>query len=269
MLGAVSCRHMPRSGSVALIDSHCHIDDPRFDTDREAVLAQAAAAGVSRLVVPAIAADTFASLAQMCADTPQLHPAYGLHPLFLHRHEPADLEELPRWLADPRCVAVGECGLDYFVPELDRDVQMHYFAAQLELAKDMDLPVIVHARRAVEQVTLAIRRVGGLRGVIHSFAGSIEQARQLWELGFHLGFGGPITYPRARRLRAVVAQMPLEQLLIETDAPDQPLCGRQGRRNEPAQLVDVCQAIAHLRGVDAEEIASATRRNTALLFALP
>lgn len=252
-----------------MIDSHCHIDDPAFDADRDAVLARAAAAGVSRLVVPAIAADTFATLAQMCVDKPQLYPAYGLHPLFLDRHAPEHLDELPRWLADPRCVAVGECGLDYFVPGLDPDVQMKYFTAQLELARDLDLPVIVHARRAVEQVTLAIRRVGRLRGVIHSFSGSIEQARQLWELGFHLGFGGPITYPRARRLRAVVAQMPLEQLLIETDAPDQPLCGRQGRRNEPAQLVDVCLAIAQLRGEDAEVVASATRRNTAMLFGLP
>lgn len=253
---------------MVLIDSHCHIDDTAFDADRDAVLARAAAAGISRLVVPAIAADTFANLAQLCAEKPQLHPAYGLHPLFLDRHEPAHLDELPRWLAHPQCVAVGECGLDYFVDGLDPELQMHYFTAQLEMARDLDLPVIVHARRAVEQVTLTIRRIGGLRGVIHSFGGSVEQARQLWEMGFHLGFGGPITYPRARRLRAVVTQMPLEQLLIETDAPDQPLCGRQGRRNEPAQLAEVCEAIAQLRGVGVEEIAVATRLNTAALFQL-
>lgn len=233
------------------------------------MLAQAAAAGVSRMVVPAIAADTFENLARLCGEDARLHPAYGLHPLFLSRHRPEHLDDLPRWLARDECIAVGECGLDYFVEGLDRDVQMQYFIAQLELARAFDLPVIIHARRAVEQVTLAIRRIGGLRGVIHSFGGSIEQARQLWELDFHLGFGGPITYPRARRLRAVVAAMPLDQLLLETDAPDQPLSGHQGRRNEPAQLAQVCAAVAELRSVPPQLIVEATRRNTRQLFNLP
>ena len=129
--------------------------------------------------------------------------------------------------------------------------------------------MILHARRAVEEVTLALRRIGGLRGVVHSFSGSEEQARQLWELGFMIGIGGPVTWPRASRLRRIVAGMPLQFLLLETDAPDQPLVGRRGRRNEPALLREICQVVADLRGEDFDHVAAATSDNARRLFGLP
>ena len=252
-----------------LVDTHVHLDDPAFDDDRDAVVARARSAGVARQVVPAIDAATWPGMRDACARDPGLHAAYGLHPLLLASHRPAHLDALRSWLERERPVAVGEIGLDYFVDGLDRDTQQHYFDAQLRLAREFDLPVIVHARRAVEDVIIAIRKVGGLRGVVHSYAGSVEQARQLHEAGFLLGFGGPVTYPRANRIRAVVAAVPLEQVLLETDSPDQPLCGHQGQRNEPCRVPGVLAAIAALRAEDAATIAAATTRNAERLFNLP
>ena len=157
----------------------------------------------------------------------------------------------------------------FFVEGLDASAQQHYFDGQLALAHEFDLPVIVHARRAVDTVIASFKRIGKLRGVVHSFSGSAEQARQLRELGFLIGVGGPVTWPRARRLRRLVAEMPLEFLLLETDAPDQPLEGRRGERNEPARVADVCATIAGLREASIAEIASATSENARRLFRLP
>lgn len=254
---------------MELVDSHCHLDVAEFDPDREAVLARARAAGVTRIVVPAIDAAAWPKLRDVCAVDDGLHAAYGLHPLLLAEHRQEHLRALRDWLERERPVAVGECGLDFYVEDLDRDAQRHCFDAQLELAREFDLPLVVHARRAVEQVIHAIRAIGGLRGVVHSYAGSLEQARQLHELGFLIGLGGPVTYARAKRLRNVAAQVPLEQLLLETDAPDQPDCESRGTRNEPARLPRVLAEIAGLRDMAPEALAEATTANARRLFALP
>ena len=251
-----------------LIDSHSHFDVAEFDDDRAHALARARAAGVRRQIVPAIDAAGFARVRELCAREHGLYPAYGLHPMYLAEHRPEHLQELEQWIERERPVAVGECGLDFFVPGLDADAQREYFRRQLELARKFDLPLILHARRAVDEVTAAIRRIGNLRGVVHSFSGSVEQAQHLWKLGFCLGLGGPLTYPRAHRLREIVATMPLEYLLLETDSPDQPLHGHQGQRNEPALLAEVCTCVAQLRGVEPEEVAAATTRNCERLFRL-
>ena len=251
-----------------LIDSHSHFDVAEFDDDRAHALARARAAGVRRQIVPAIDAAGFARVRELCAREHGLYPAYGLHPMYLAEHRPEHLQELEQWIERERPVAVGECGLDFFVPGLDADAQREYFRRQLELARKFDLPLILHARRAVDEVTAAIRRIGNLRGVVHSFSGSVEQAQHLWKLGFCLGLGGPLTYPRAHRLREIVATMPLEYLLLETDSPDQPLHGHQGQRNEPALLAEVCTCVARLRGVEPEQVAAATTRNCERLFRL-
>lgn len=251
---------------MLLVDSHSHIDDPAFDADREAVLARARDAGVVAQVVPAVDAAGWPGLAALARRHPELKPAYGLHPMYLDRHRAADLETLPTWVAHERPVAIGECGLDFFVPGLDPAAQRSVLARQLAVAREFDLPVILHARRAVEEIIATLRRVGGLRGVVHSFGGSAEQARQLHALGFLLGVGGPITYDRANRLRAVVAAAPLEQLLLETDAPDQPDVAHRGQRNEPARLPAVLAAVAAARGQTEEKIAEATTANARELF---
>ena len=259
----------PSLFTVHLIDSHSHIDVASFDADRDAVLERARAAGVGEQIVPAIALSGFGKLRDLCGARAGLHPAYGLHPMYLAEHRPEHLEQLAAWVEREKPCAIGECGLDFHVEGLEPEAQRSYFRGQLELAHDAQLPVIVHARRALDEVIAALRRAALARGgVVHSFSGSVEQARQLWKMGFCIGLGGPVTYPRARRLRAIVASMPLEFLLLETDSPDQPLHGRQGARNEPALLVDVCACIAVLRGVAPDEVAAATTRNARHLFNL-
>jgi TatD DNase family protein len=252
-----------------LVDSHCHLDVAEFDRDRDDVIARARAAGVARQIVPAIDTAGWPRLREVCAATDGLFPAYGLHPIFLDDHRPGHLAQLGEWIERERPLAVGECGLDYFIEGLDRDAQQHYFDGQLALAREHHLPVIVHARRAVDAVIASIRRFGGLRGVVHSWSGSRQQAEQLWDLGFVLGIGGPATYERAQRLRRLVADMPLEYLLLETDAPDQPDSGIRGQRNEPARLRKVCETIADLRGMSPEEVARSTTENAERLFRLP
>jgi TatD DNase family protein len=253
---------------MRLIDSHCHLDVDAFDGDRDAVIVRARAAGVTRQVVPAIDAAGWPKLRDVCATQPGLFPAYGLHPMFLDSHRPAHLADLREWVARERPVAIGECGLDFLLDTLDRQQQASYFDAQLQLAREFDLPVVVHARRAVEAVIVAIKRIGGLRGVVHSFSGSAEQARQLWDLDFMIGLGGPVTYARANRLHRLIASMPIERLLLETDSPDQPLASHRGERNEPARLVGVVDAIALLRNDDRSAIAAATTANAERLFGL-
>lgn len=262
-----------------LVDSHCHLDVDAFDRDRAEVIARAKAAGVTRQVVPAIDAAGWPKLRDVCADDPGLFPAYGLHPMFLARHQPTHLEELREWIECERPLAIGECGLDYFVEGLDHDAQQPCFEGQLRLARDYGLPVIVHARRAVDAVIASIRKIGNedgcsgnngvLHGVVHSFSGSRQQAEQLWEAGFLLGLGGPVTYPRANRLRKLAATMPIQHLLLETDAPDQPDAGIRGQRNEPCRLASVLATIAELRDEAPYAIAQATTRNAERLFGLP
>lgn len=252
-----------------LIDTHCHLDDGEFDPDRVAVLQRARDNGVSDIVVPAIDAATWPRLRAVCTGDAGLHAAYGLHPLYLAAHRPQHLADLRAWITRERPVAVGECGLDFFVEGLDREAQLGWFDAQLRIARDVDLPVIVHARRAVDAVIAAIRKVGGLRGVVHSFAGSAQQAAQLAEQGFLLGLGGPLTYPRAARLRRLAATLPLDQLLLETDGPDQPGADHRGERNEPAYLPAIARTVAELRDDTPDRVAAVTTLNARRLFGLP
>jgi TatD DNase family protein len=255
---------------VQLIDSHCHLDAPEFDGDRGAVLAQARAAGIVAQVIPAVTAASWPGLRELCASERDLYPAYGLHPMFLAEHRREHLDLLETWLHKEQPVAVGEFGLDFYVETLDPAEQQHYFEAQLTLAAAAGLPVILHARRAVEATLIALKRYRGrLRGVVHSYAGSAEQARQLFDLGFLLGIGGPVTYPRAQRLRELVATMPIEFLLLESDAPDQPLMPYRGQRNLPSRVVEVAACIAALRDTSIESVAEQSSANARRLFALP
>lgn len=253
---------------LPLVDSHVHLDDHEFADDRSDVLARAAAAGVSAMVIPAVDAASWPRISELCAALPGLHAAYGLHPTFLARHSPDDLESLPAWLDMHTPVAVGEIGLDFHDEQLDRALQRHYFESQLELAAERQLPVIIHARGAVEDVILTLRHYPGVRGVVHSFSGSEQQAERLWQMGFLIGLGGPVTYDRAKRLHRVVRHMPIEHLLLESDAPDQPPCTHRGKRNEPAYLPDVLRQVAMLRGEPVHVVAAATTRNAQQLFGL-
>ncbi len=252
-----------------LIDTHSHFDDDSFDADRDAAWQRALDAGVTQQVVPAVTAADWPRVRETCRRYAGLYPAYGLHPMYSDVHTEAHLAELEQWLTAERPAAIGECGLDFYIENPDREWQRRLFAAQLELAVKCDLPVIIHARRAVEEVIHTLRNYPGIRGVLHSFSGSGEQARQLMELGFLMSFGGPVTYPNATRLRKLVAELPLNAMLLETDAPDQPDADHRGQRNEPAYLPRILQELATLRKEPAEALAAAANANARRLFGIP
>ncbi|WP_158883987.1 TatD family hydrolase [Rhodanobacter sp. L36] len=253
---------------LRLIDSHVHLDDDAFDDDRDAVIDCASNAGVDTMVIPAVDMESWSRIRELCAHHNRLHAAFGLHPMFLANHAPEHADALATWLDDGHAVAIGEIGLDFHIDGLDRQLQQQYFQRQLDLAVERGLPVIVHARGAMDQVILTLRRSGDLRGVVHSFSGSEQQAEQLWKMGFLIGIGGPVTYERAQRLRRIVTNMPLEFLLLESDAPDQPDSLHRGKRNEPARIVEVLRTIAMLRGETEAMIATVTTANAVRLFGL-
>lgn len=251
-----------------MFDTHCHLDVSEFADDRAQVLLRARQRGVHSQLIPAIDQQHWQGIAALCAENQGLYPAYGLHPLYQSAHRPEHLTALASWLRTHPAVAVGEFGLDYFDAGAERDAQKQFFEAQLKIARDFDLPVVLHARRALDDVIAGLHKFGIHKGVLHSFSGSQQQADKLINQGIMLGIGGPVTYPRAQRLRGIVKNMPLDSLLLETDAPDQPLCGFQGLRNEPAQLVRVLAVIAELRGIAAVELERATDLNAARVFAI-
>ena len=253
---------------MMLVDSHCHIDAAEFDPDRAIVIDRAHDAGVTRIIAPAVTAASWPKLKLVCGAFAQVVPAWGLHPMYLDEHHPQHLALLRTWLEHERPCAVGECGLDYYVAGLDPLRQQDVLLAQMKLAREFDLPLILHARKALDEVMAMLRRVGGLRGVVHSFSGSRQQAQKLCEAGFLLGIGGPVTYERAQRLRGIVRELPIEHLLLETDAPDQPDAANRGQRNEPSRLVEVLRVVAQLRDETPEHVAHGTTQNALRLFGL-
>ena len=251
---------------MRLIDSHCHLDVAEFAADLPETLERGRKNGVAAYVVPAIDFASWPGLQALAMRYPEIKPAFGLHPMFLAEYQPVHLDALPGWLQKPECVAVGECGLDFFVPGLDAALQETVFIEHIRLAVRFAKPLIIHARQATERVIQLLKTHGPATGVIHSYSGSLEQARQLIAMGIYLGIAGPITYPRSNRIRALVKDVPLENLLLETDAPDQPLYGEQGRRNEPGLLPRIAQAIADVKGLPIEEVARQTTENAMRLF---
>jgi TatD DNase family protein len=259
----------------AWIDTHCHLDAPEFGADIDAVRARARQAGVSHCVLPAVEAGNFAAVRELAHRFNDSY-ALGIHPLCTGRAQPADLEALDHALAtakdDPRMTAVGEIGLDYFVPGLDGPRQELFYRRQLELARSHGLPVIVHVRRSADPLLKQLRQVGVTGGIAHAFNGSLQQAQQFVGLGFKLGFGGTVTYERALQIRRLVTQLPLAALVLETDSPDIPphwlyrtagdrAAGLPQARNEPGELPRIAAVIAQLRGIEVEELAAASTAN--------
>lgn len=251
---------------MQLIDSHCHLDLIEFSSDLSETIQRGQKAGVVAFVVPAIDFASWSALSVLVTKHPELKPAYGLHPMFLERFHSTHLEALHDWLAKSECVAVGECGLDFFMAEFDTPLQEMVFIEHIKLAKQFDKPLIIHARKSTERVIQLLKLYGPASGVVHSYSGSLEQAQQLIKMGFMLGIGGPITYQRSNRIRALVKEIPLEYILLETDAPDQPLFGEQGQRNEPMHLPKIAKAIADVKNISIEKVAEQTTYNAQLLF---
>ena len=256
------------------IDTHCHLDALEFDTDRIAVLARARAAGVDQLVVPAVLAGHFEAVRAL-AHQHSLVYALGIHPLYVDKSTDADLDHLAVALArlrdDPRLVAVGEIGLDHFVPGLDLARQQRFYAAQLKLAKDAGLPVILHVRRSADALLAGLRRCGVAGGIVHAFNGSRVQADAFIQWGFKLGFGGALTFERALQIRRLATDLPASALVLETDAPDMPphwlyrtaaqRAAGETSRNQPAELPRIATALAALRGWSLDQTAAITGTN--------
>jgi TatD DNase family protein len=253
---------------MKLIDSHCHLDFDAFDADRNEVIGRAQVSGVTDIVVPGVRADGWEKIRSMCVADDMLHPCYGLHPYHADMHTQQDLDWLETWLAQHACVAVGECGLDLRRDQAPEKDQMHYFSAQLDLATAYNKPVVIHAVRATTQVIELLKNYPDLRGMIHSYSGSYEQARQLVDRGFYISLGGAITYDNAHRARVVATKLPLSSMLIETDAPDQPDADHFAQRNEPAYLLNVLDCLCELRTESREEIAAHTSANARALFGI-
>jgi len=251
-----------------IIDSHCHIDFEAFDEDRKQVIQRANQAGVKKIVVPGVLNDTWDKIISCCNEFTCLYPCFGLHPYFINKHQPVHLTNLKNYIDKQQPVAVGECGLDFFIKNLDINQQVFYFEQQLDIALEFNLPVVIHARKSTESIIKAIKKRPGLRGMIHSYSGSYEQALQLIKLGFYLSFGGPVTYEKSTRLRKMLQKLPLDSILIETDAPDQPTANAKNSRNEPLFIVDVIESIAGLLNTSTDEISYITSKNAGELFKL-
>lgn len=244
-----------------LVDSHCHLDAAEFDGDRGAVLAAARVAGVGAFLVPGVELAGFAGLAALARQEAGIAPAYGIHPLYVARAADVDLDALDDWLARPETVAVGEIGLDRFVPDLPQERLADFYERQLQLAERHALPVVLHVRRAVEDIIRHLRRRQLPGGIAHAFNGSRQQAETLIAMGFALGFGGAMSFAGSKRIRELAATLPLEAIVLETDAPDIPPEWAQGQRNEPANLARYARILAELRGIAVEEVAAATTAN--------
>lgn len=246
-----------------LIDSHIHFDF--FDaSERAAQWARARAAGVSQLMIPAVGRAHWQKIADICAQEGFL-PAYGLHPIYLDEHRPEDIAALDAFIRAHPCYGIGECGLDYYLP-LDKARQRYYFEAQIEIAVAHDLALAVHARKSLDDVLHLLKRHPKARFVVHSFTGSDAQLARLLAMGGYIGIGGTATYPRAQRLRRQLAGLPQDRYLLETDAPDQPLCGYQGQYNEPARVAEVAAVLAQLRGETPQQVAADSSCNFQRLF---
>lgn len=261
-----------------LIDTHCHLDFDEFAHDRSEVLADAKHAGVNRIIVPAVSAASWHNTIELCRVTPSCSLALGLHPMFIDQHQPDHLSELDRLLNSQasNAVAVGEIGLDFYPlassdsqhTQMRHDKQVAYFTKQLIIAKRADLPVIIHNRKAHDQCISLLRDHSVSGGIIHAFNGSIQQAHKYIELGFALGFGGMLTFARSNKLRALASAIPLEHIVLETDAPDMTVQQHRGNRNSPAYLPYVLQALAAIKGLSEAHVAAATTANAKALFRL-
>ena len=244
-----------------MIDTHCHLDALEFAGDRDEVYAAAQCVGVRQMVVPAVSVSLFEPVKACAARYAGCYPAYGIHPLYVMQAQENDLAVLSNWLRNEPAVAVGEIGLDFYVSTVDPQKQHYFFVEQLKLARTFDLPVLLHVRRAVDSVLHEVRRAGVTRGIAHAFNGSQQQAEMFIRQGFKLGFGGAMTYSGSTRIRQLAASLPLESIVLETDAPDIPPAWLNRGRNAPDQLARMAQVLADLRGISLAEVVEQTTAN--------
>ena len=244
------------------IDTHCHLDAAEFGNKQHTLVQEALAQGVTTMVIPAVETGNFSAVKKLCTTYANCAPAYGIHPLFTHHAQPDDLATLEKFIQYNQIVAIGEIGLDFFIENTDRDKQEYYFLAQLKLAQKFELPVLLHIRKAADDILKHLRRTPVVGGIAHAFNGSPQQAAEFIKLGFKLGFGGAMTYPRATKLRELARTLPIESIVLETDAPDiPPAFLERGEANQPSYLPRIAETLAELRQLPLEDIARITSAN--------
>ena len=252
-----------------IIDSHCHLDFPVFDTTRQQLVKSARQAGVSHIVIPAVTYQGFQRVIDTASAYPHLSFALGLHPCFMQEHQSSDLEKLAECIETCPVCAVGEIGLDFYIADYDAAAQLSLLKAQLKIAKEHQLPVLLHVRKAHDIMLKTLREMRFEQGgIVHAFSGSAQQAGHYIKMGFALGFGGVVTYPRSNKIRSLAKTLPLGSIVLETDSPDMPLYGRQGEPNQPLRVVDVLKEVAVLRPEPIEVIAAITTANVMRLLKL-
>lgn len=252
-----------------LIDSHCHLSIPGFIEQIDTIIKRAERVGVHGFVLPGVDRDGWRELLRLCRERSNVYPAPGLHPLYIERHTPEHLDELEELARNEALTAIGEIGLDFFHPKNNRPAQIELFERQLQIAKRAHLPLLLHVRKAHDQVLSLLRkRHFPCGGIVHAFSGSLQQAHQYIDRGFGIGVCGNISYDRARKIRNIVTELDRDWLVLETDSPDLPLASHRGEPNRPEYLPEVLQCLADLRGEDPELLGSVTSANTRRLLKL-
>lgn len=255
---------------MELIDTHCHLDVEIFSQRHKELLCRARAAGVVQMILPGVVQAGWSRLLGICREEAGLFAAPGLHPMYLSHHVPEHLEELGTVVKSGNVVAIGEIGLDYYLKSLDRGAQQQLFEQQLRLAEKEHLPVLLHVRKAHDQVLATLRKLHFTHGgIVHAFNGSSQQAKRYIDFGFGIAVGGTITYSRARRIRGVAAELPLSSLVLESDAPDIPPAAHHGETNLPEYLTEIAVELANVRRESVESIASFTSANARRILSLP
>ena len=244
-----------------IIDTHCHLDVTDFDFDREQVLKHCHMAGISKIIIPAIESKTWSGLLELCQSGEGLYPALGLHPVFIDNHQTDDIKRLEKLVEQVSPLAIGEIGLDFYLKDLDKNKQLELFEQQLLLAQKYNLPVILHVRKAHDQVLQLLKKIKVEGGFCHAFNGSLQQAEKYIELGFKLGFGGTLTYENSTKIHQLAKTLPLDSIVLETDAPDMVVESHRGERNSPEYIVEALAALAKIRNESVEFIATQTTNN--------
>ena len=253
---------------MQIIDTHCHLDFDEFKHDRDDVLKRARENGLCGFVIPAVKQASWNSLISLCAQSKDMHYALGMHPMFIQEHELNHMDDLRECVANNNPVAIGEIGLDFYNKSLYVDKQLALFEQQLQLACEVDLPVILHVRKAHEQVLGCLKKFPVIGGIVHAFNGSLQQAERYQTSHFKFGFGGMLTYERSSKLRMLAAELPMESIVLETDSPDMTVEQHRGERNSPEYLPYCLRSLAEIRSMSVQQVAQQTSLNACEVLSL-
>lgn len=251
---------------MRLVDTHCHLDDIVFDNDRDEIIKNCAQLGINKIVLPATKTKKWDKTIQISQNYKETFLTLGLHPIFIKEHTKKDLDSLSKYIVSHNPVAVGEIGLDFFIKETDKNKQTDFFRQQLDIAQQHKLPVILHVRKAHDEILKILKGLNIPGGSCHAFNGTLDQAKKYIDMGFKLGFGGTMTYPNARKIHQLAKHIAIENIILETDAPDMTGYAHKGERNSPEYIVDALNALAKIKAMEIETIADQTTKNAEALF---